>query len=313
MIPLKTPDLAPRFLAPPGWHWHSLKNKDGKYLRFGTVAPANLPPSVHIILLPGRAEFAEKYFELARDLLQKNCAVWIMEWQGQGLSDRPIPRHPERGHSQDFIHHVNDLHAFITKTVPGDAPRIMLAHSMGANIGLRYLHAHPGIFAAAALTAPLFGIPAVDDIPAAPVILHLLSRLAGKSYAPGQHDWSPGEDDTYCLTSDPSRAAAALAWLTENPPLRVGGVTCGWLDRALASCHLLKDPETLHAIHIPCLIALAGREQLVDNLATRKAITALPHAKILEFPGAGHEILMESDEIRTNFLDAFFSFIPLNP
>ena len=37
-------------------------------------------------------------------------------------------------------------------------PFLMLSHSMGGHIGLRYLHAHPDRFAGSVMSAPMFGI-----------------------------------------------------------------------------------------------------------------------------------------------------------
>jgi lysophospholipase len=313
------PNLEPRFLEPAGWRWHHLKNSAGKRLRFGTAYPESRIPSAVVVMLPGRAECAEKYFETAQDLLKRNLSVWILEWQGQGLSDRFIPSKPERNHSGPFTNHVEDLHEFILEYVKhacvhpdvGRIPMVMLAQSMGANIGLRYLHAHPGMFEAAALSAPLLGITAVNEIPAGTLVARVLSLVAGKSYAFGQHDWIEGSDpeDKVMLSTDPVRNTILNRWFLENPNLRVGGVTFGWVWNALQSCLFLQNPEVLKTIKTHCLIAVAGKEQLVDNTPIRAAAAALPYAKLLELPDSGHEIMMERDETRNQFLEAFMQLI----
>ncbi len=308
------PTIEDRFLEPYGWRWHYLKNRQGRKLRFGTAFPDSRLPSAVVVILPGRNEYAEKYFEVALDLLKRNLSVWIIEWQGQGLSDRFIPKHPQRCHAPSFTQHVDDLHEFILEYVKhacvhpdvGRIPMVMLAQSMGANIGLRYLHAHPGMFESATLCAPMLDIPAVHEIPAGPLVARVMSLIAGKSYAFGQKDWLP-EENTY--SSDPVRSKIYNAWLQENPSLRSGGVTFGWVYNALASCVFLQKPEILQAIKTYCLIAIAGKETLVDNDAIRQAAAHLPHAKLLELPEAAHEIMMERDEIRGKFLDAFMLLI----
>ena len=40
------------------------------------------------IVCPGRSEFIEKYFRVANQLLDRGFAVLILDWPGQGLSDR---------------------------------------------------------------------------------------------------------------------------------------------------------------------------------------------------------------------------------
>lgn len=316
---ITVPDLEDRFLEPYGWRWHYFKNEQGKKLRFGTAFPDSRLPAAVVVILPGRNEFAEKYFEISRDLLKRNLSVWILEWQGQGLSDRFIPNYPQRCHAPSFTQHVADLHGFILEYVKhacvhpdvGRIPMVMLAQSMGANIGLRYLHDHPGIFETAALCSPMLGVPAIDKIPAVSLVANVMSLLGAGRYAFGQRDWAPTPDTDPAAqySSDPRRRALYDSWMRENEALRSGGVTFGWVKSALAACRFLQDPEILKTIKTHMLIALAGRENLVDNDAIRAAAGHLSAARLLELPESGHEILMERDEIRDQFLDAFMQLI----
>ena len=144
------PDLEDRFLPPPGWRWHQFKNAKGRSLRFGSVFPENRVPEAIVIALEGLSEFSEKYFEVAHDLLKMDCAFWVLDWQGQGKSQRHL-KNPHKRHSSSFDEDVADLHFFIQEYVKhsavhpdvGRIPLVMLGHSMGANIGLHYLHRHP--------------------------------------------------------------------------------------------------------------------------------------------------------------------------
>ncbi|MBP7721370.1 MAG: alpha/beta hydrolase [Alphaproteobacteria bacterium] len=310
-MPLVPPQLEERFLEPPGWQWGTFKNKQGCSLRFGFVSPQK--PVAITVLLPGRNEYAEKYFEVARDLLKNDLAVWILEWQGQGLSQRLIEPYPQRCHSRAFIHHADDLHAFIEAHIkPAGLPILMLAHSMGANIGTRFLDKYPGVFAAAAMTSPMYGILAVSKIPAAPVVSFTLSLLAGKKYAFGQKDWSDENDGEEILSFDPVRSKIYHAWLRDNPELRSGGATFGWVYNAFASCRFLQRPGVLESIRTPCLIGVAGKEKIVDNNAIRIAASRFPRVRLLELPESGHEILMERDDTRNQFLRAFLVLVREN-
>ena len=315
------PDLEPRFLEPKGWRWHHFKNKAGAALRFGSVYPESRIPSAVVVILPGRTEFIEKYFELAAELASKNLAAWILDWQGQGKSPRPLKKYPARSHSPDFQVHVDDLHAFILGYVKhacvhpdvGRIPMVMLANSMGGNIGLRYLHKYPGMFECAAFSAPMLGLTATAAYPSfilRPLTL-FMHLVASSSYAFGQKDWNPREriDAGAALCSDPVRGAVHDTWLKADPALQMGGVTFGWLYHALASCRILQDEKLLQSITTPCLLAAAGHDNLVDNAAILRAAKIMPAAKILEFPDSGHEILMECDSIRERFLEAFYQMI----
>jgi lysophospholipase len=320
-LPHITPpaDLEERFTEPKGWRWHHFKNARGKKLRFGTAYPDSRIPNAVVVILLGRNEYAEKYFEISRDLLAKNLSVWILEWQGQGLSDRFLPKTPERCHSPAFTQHVEDLHDFILEYVKhacvhpdvGRIPMVMLAQSMGANIGLRYLHDHPGMFESAVLCAPMLGVPAINNVFAAPLIARAMSAVSPGLYAFGQRDWAAAVegDPTTIYTSDPKRRAIYDLWLKDNPSLRLGGVTFGWVNSVITSCRFLQDPEILKAIKTPCLVAVAGKENLVDNNAIRAAAGHMPAARVLELPESGHEIMMERDEIRNQLLDGLMKLI----
>ena len=81
------PDLPARFLPPPGWRFDSFVNADGKTAALrACIAPA--APNGHVVALEGLSEFAEKYFEFAQDCLDRGLGFWVLDWRGQGGSDR---------------------------------------------------------------------------------------------------------------------------------------------------------------------------------------------------------------------------------
>ncbi|MFZ0104820.1 MAG: alpha/beta hydrolase, partial [Pseudolabrys sp.] len=63
----------------------AIKTSDGVNLRFARWAP---PPGRKgtVVVMQGRAEFIEKYFETVRDLRARGFAVATFDWRGQGLS-----------------------------------------------------------------------------------------------------------------------------------------------------------------------------------------------------------------------------------
>lgn len=307
-----SPPLSTRFLAPEGWRWHNIRNAQGKTLRFGTASPAHRPRAI-VVVLPGLSEFCEKYFETAHDLLARECAVWILDWRGQGRSDRFFPDDPERRHSEDFAEDLSDLDLWIrhyVRPASGGVPLILLGHSMGGHMGLRWLAGNPGLLHAAAFTAPLVGIRVLRHLPRwlARTLTHLFDKGVGTRYAPGGGRWREGSTlakARLLLTSDPERGAVHEAWYVHDPALRTGGVTFGWLRAAHRSCLALQAPGIPERIGIPCLLAIAGQEGLVDNLAIRELAARMPRTRILELPQARHEILMERDACRSTFFEAF--------
>lgn len=309
-------NIEDRFQQPKDWVWGAFKNSQNQSLRYGSLTPEGGAPKAIVVLLPGRSEFIEKYFEIARDLAAQNLALWIIDWCGQGKSERPF-RFPQRGNSPDFARHVADLNEFIESHVKQSAlrpdgqpiPLIMLAQSMGGNIGLRYLHAHSGDFEAATICAPMLGLKDIHFLPLglAVILVRILRLIFGlHSYAFGQKDWDPLErKNTDKFSHDKTRNAVHDFWYQADPALPVGGVTFSWLYHALKSCKILSRPKALGTIKTPILLVLAGHEELVDNRAIHKAARFLPRIQTLEFPESGHEILMEKDDIRDRFLTAF--------
>ncbi len=319
------PDLDPRFQKPEGWRWHTFTNPKGRKLRFGSVAPANRVPEAVVICLQGLSEFTEKYFELAHDLLDRNMSFWMMDWQGQGRSDRHL-KNPHKRHSTSFDEDVSDLHYFLMEYVKhsavhpdvGRIPLVMLGHSMGANIGLRYLLHHPDTFACAAFSSPLINIGALKNLPSWLRIglTASLQEAMDRSYIEfGGKDWHPDIRSKRAkgqLSTDPIRNTIHDAWCHQDPDLRVGNITYGWLHEANLSCAKLQRKNALKDIQTPCLFAIAGKDKLVDNKATKKAVNFMPHAKLIELDESRHEILMECDSVRDQFFHAFEELLRVN-
>lgn len=319
------PDLEERFLMPEGWRWHVFKNAQGNPIRFGTVAPKSGIPDAVVIGLQGLGEFTEKYFEIARTLLDYNLSFWMIDWQGQGKSHRHLKDRQKR-HSSGFEQDVDDLHFFLMEYVKhsavhpdvGRIPLVMLGHSLGANIGLHYLKQHPDMFACAAFTAPLIGIQALRFLPnwSSLGVTAALKEAMDQAYLEfGGKEWHPlmrahKRNDIH--SSDPVRKGVHNAWCQYDEELQVGNITYGWLHEAHLSCIRLQKADALKDIQTPCLFALAGKEKLVDNRIAKKVISRMPHAELLVLPESRHEILMEQDPIRHEFFKAFLEFLHKN-
>ena len=315
-----TPNLEERFLEPEGWRWHSFK-REGRKIRFGSVFPKDSIPDAVVVCLPGLSEFGEKYFETARTCLDKNLAFWVIDWMGQGRSERHLSD-PQKRHGTSFQDDVDDLHYFYFEYVKhscvhpdvGRIPVAMLGHSMGSNIGLQFLKQHPDVFECAAFTSPLFGLKAIENfpLPAMLPISGLLNIFSGQNYIKGGGAWDPAmrpAEGRSALSKDSTRVKVHSAWLDSDPELQVGHATYGWLHHALKACATVNKAPFLSDIETPCLMALADEETLIDNNKIRKVAAALPHCELLELSGARHELLMEKDEVRDAFFEKFYALI----
>ena len=210
----------------------------------------------------------------------------------------------------DFAVFVRNI---VRPTLPPGLPLCMMAHSMGGNLGLRYLRDHPHAFCGAVMTAPLAGIRSLRRIafPLQTAFGVLATAVAPGSYAVGGAPWRPWNQhsELRMLCGDKIRAQVAWRWAEANPVLRVGGVTWRWLREAIATCQFIAAPGFAEAIETPVHILLAGRERLVDNRAMRDVASRLPHGRVEMLERAKHEILMETDDIRAILLKAVDAMI----
>ncbi len=311
-----------RFSQPENWRWHHFKSSTGHKIRFGSVFPKDKIPEAIVVCLPGFREFGEKYFELAHDMLERNIGFWVIDWAGQGQSERFL-QDPLKVHSLGIEKNVQDLNQFLDDYVKpaavhpdvGRLPVFLLGHSMGAHIGLRFLHSYSSnLVRGAAFSAPLVAIrqfaPYPDFISK---IVSCFIRLSSERYVPGgetmaelAREATPG---TGYYSSDPERDNLHKSWFTQQEALRVNGPTYGWLAEILKSCLILQKKSYLRKIELPVLIATAGKDFIVSSKATKKLASRLPQGELLELNDAQHEIFMERDEIRNAFLSKFDEFI----
>ena len=109
----------------------AIKTPDGVSLRFARFDP---PPGRKgtVVLLQGRAEYIEKYFETVRELRARGFAVATIDWRGQGGSERALSN-PFKGHVGDFSEYERDVEVLMNEVVLPDCPPPIFAigHSMG--------------------------------------------------------------------------------------------------------------------------------------------------------------------------------------
>lgn len=300
---------------PPGFRTEFIHGRDGTQLRAAVWDAGPAGPARGIcVVLGGQTEFVEKYEEVFGELAARGFAGASLDWRGQGGSERLL-RDPLKAHVQDFSDYDDDLSSFLDTVVRpmSDAPPIALAHSMGAHILLRSLHANPDRFAAAIMTAPMLRV----DLHGVPGWLARIVCYA--ECCSGSRDgwvWGmKGRDPLYLsfegnvVTSDRSRFARNTSLLRANPKIRLGGPTWGWLQAAERSMRTMTSPGFAEAISTRCLLLGAGRDRVVKTEAVRQFANRLPHGCYVEIAEARHEILMESDPIRAQFWESFDRFV----
>jgi lysophospholipase len=294
----------------------SIKTPDGVSLRFARFAP---PPGRKgtVVLLQGRAEFIEKYFETARDLRARGFAVATFDWRGQGLSDRALSDR-QKGYVRDFSQYAIDLDAIMEQVVLPDCPPpiFALGHSMGGAVALRACHSGSRWFERVVLSAPMVALPSGKlSTVAGPFarFMRLLGR--GGAYVPAGNPEVSGSEGFIgnVLTSDPVRFARNAAVLEEEPALGLGSPTIGWADAALRQMKEFADPGYAGRIRQAILMVAAGRDEVVSTPAIEQFGMNLLAGRHLILAGSRHEILQEQDHYRGQFWAAFDAFVPGTP
>jgi lysophospholipase len=90
-----------------------------------------------------------------------------------------------------------------------------------------------------------------------------------------------------------------------NPDLALSSPTWGWLDFAVRATDWLARRESLSGVALPVIIVSASRDRLVSNAAQAIVAERLPQGRLVTVEGAEHEILMETDPLRSQFWTHF--------
>ncbi|PZO82193.1 MAG: lysophospholipase [Mesorhizobium amorphae] len=299
---------------PPGTEGGHVRDRGGKRIRYALVPTDSATPRGTVLVLPGRNEAIEKYWETARDLSRRGFCALILDWRGQGGSDRLL-RDAERGYVQDFAHYVDDLRiVFDEVALPrAPAPFFVLGHSTGSLVAL--------------LAAPLFGgeirrmvlgsaLLQISGFSLAHPGIRRLSRVVsgmglGRLYLGGGP--RRGRELSFArnpLTHDDKRFARNVELLHSHPQLGLGGPTAAWVHAACAAIERVHQPEFISAMRIPTLFVAAGADRIVSSRAIEVYAPRLRAGALVTIDGASHELAQESDHFREQWLAAFDAFVP---
>jgi lysophospholipase len=290
-----------------------LTARDGKKLRYGIFAAAARPLKGTVVVLAGRNECIEKYFETIRDLAARGFMTAAMDWRGQGGSDRLI-RDPHRGHVTSFFDYASDLDQFFGEVVLPDCrgPYYILAHSTGSLVALLAAPSLANRVRRMVLVAPFLTYAGF------PLSMKAARRLASVLYWTGlgrmYGAWGPRPNAvpfaTNKLTTDATRYRRNTLLFETYPQLGLGGPTVAWIRAACEAVDTVSDPEFMTRIQVPILFIGAGADEVVSTREIADYARRLRGGAMLTIDGARHEILQEADIFREQFWAAFDAFVP---
>lgn len=264
--------------------------------RFDAEAPRGT-----VLIVHGFTENADKYAELIHALLRSGYSVVAYDQRGHGRSWRdPAIADISLTHVDRFGEYVADLKAVTGAVLAGmPAPWLLFAHSMGGAVAALFLENCPGVFAKAALCAPMIA-PNLGGLP--PAVARLMCGAAQKL----------GDDKKRVFVSKPYAGAEDFAtscatgrerfdWYEAlragTPAFRNNGPTYGWTREAMRASRDVLAPGAVERIDIPVWLFTAEDDHSVMPGAQKAFAARLKRGRRTPVPGSRHEIYRSTDAV----------------
>ena len=238
-------------------------------------------PRAVIVVSHGLGEHGGRYETLARELVQRDHAVYAVDHRGHGRSSGP------RANIERFAHLVADFCAF-TERCAGEhpaAPVFMLGHSMGGAVAfasaLRQQHRLQGLVLSAPALATGQAVPRWQEM-----FVRLLSLVA---------------PDTGALTLPPdavSRDPSVVARYAADPLVHHKAIPARTLVELLRA--MQGFPASAPGLRLPTLVLHGTADKLVPLAATQPVYRAFGtrDCVVQLYEGLYHEVFNEPERER---------------
>ncbi len=300
--------------APEGGRTGFVDTPDDARLRYAWWKPTQRPNKGTVLLLQGRAEYIEKYFETVEELQARGFHVIAFDWRGQGGSSRHLSD-TTKGHIDHFDQYLTDLDTILTEVALPDCPGpfYFLAHSMGGLVALLAAPALGNRVRRMVLLGPLLSLRNL------PVSQNMVAQIAGflsfVGFGRASINWGKRalEQRSFVgnnLTSDTVRFNRNGELLSAGPELALSSPTVSWIFAACRAMAQVQDPKFAGTIAIPTLLIAAGNDPIISPEAIERFGSRMRSGAFLTVFGAKHELLQERDIFREQTLSAFDAFVP---
>lgn len=236
-----------------------------------------------LVILHGTSEHGGRYDHVARKAVEDGWSVLAIDLRGHGQSGG-VPVHVDR-----FERYLNDLDTIWRQFELSQTRTILLGHSFGGLVSIRFAQTHPESLHALVLSSPLLGI----RVKIAPVTLALGKLMS--IFRPTTRFKSKVPPGSTCRDPD-------VLQRREADPLIHRSVTAAWffqMKRAISDAW--HDASKLQ---IPTLALQAEDDLIVDPSAVEPWLNTtasrVPDFRLI--PHAYHEIFNEP-EWRDTFAD----------
>lgn len=288
------------------------ETRDNKRLRYAIFRSTVTRATGTVVLLQGRNETIEKYYETARDLTEAGLWVATFDWRGQGGSERLLDD-SIAGHVRRFSDYQDDLEFFLENIVLPDArlPFFVLGHSTGGLIALATAPRLANRVERMVVCAPFVGIHGSRFEQATMrFVVGAASRFGFGRMAPSGSKRANLNFKDNVLTSDRQRFDRNRAIYGACPQFILGGPTFRWLSESFRTIRRVQDPVHLASIRIPTLIFGAGADTIVPIEAIEDIASHFRASELITIDHAKHEMFQEADIYREQLLAGIKAFLP---
>jgi lysophospholipase len=288
-----------------------LEGRGGVKIRYAVFRSKERAAKGTVVLLQGRSECIEKYFETINDLTARGLWVATFDWRGQAGSDRLIPGN-RAGHVVRFADYEADLSLFLEKIVLPDArlPFFIVAHSTGALVALSQAPQLENRIERMVLAAPFVALSGQSMSQRKITVIARLASLFGL----GKRTFRKGDPfldfARNVVTSDERRFTRNAAIFAQHPDLSISWPTARWLNETLGAMARVTHQDHLTRIRIPTLLLCPTADAVVPRRAIGNLARIFRAARLIEIDGARHELFQEADRYRAQALAAINAFIP---
>jgi len=298
---------------PDDWQWDMFTSSDGVKIRYGQTGNSGAAKAT-VIVIPGYTATMDMYGEQVGEIAARGYHAVGVDLRGQGGSERPRPKQPEKLLIEDFKIYSNDIALFLESIdLPEERPVIIMAMSFGGHVAFRVAAEHPDLVDGLLLLAPALKPKAGDmSFEEANRLLKIGDALGkDKRYLPGNTNWRPAHEDDllragieHCASS-PKRLPMRDAIFTRYPEQRVGGVTFNWGREFYGSSNFVLQDGYPEAIKLPVTMIHAELDNFVETSVNKTVCdTRMSDCQSLDLAGTGHCLTQETDPVLDAIYDA---------
>ncbi len=272
---------------------------DGIKIRYGTfgIDPSGREADWGVLLLNGRSEWIEKYSDLPHEFGLGSRVMWAsLDHRGQGASEGA------RAHVETYEDFARDA-AAVAEAAFGDAPFVVLSHSMGGLIALTAVMRgliHPR---AMVLCSPLLALP---NAPLHRTLAKPLARLMVRTLWSQQATGFKSKRESRFSRNALTHSYRGFQKILESPYPYMPP-SFGWVAATFAACEQIFAPAALQRLRCPVKIIAGTEESVVDPGAfgpwCKRAQENSCLAEWQQIPQGRHELLNEIPRLRRQTIE----------